>query len=87
MFKKEKIESSSVSNWVEPQLNKNKANTNNASDMVSESKTQFCHRSANESESDSEENRYTDVEESILEEKQLSHEKSIGLESQIKKVK
>ena len=55
--------------------------------MVSESKTQFCHRSANESESDSEENRYTDVEESILEEKQLSHEKSIGLESQIKKVK
>ncbi len=86
-FKKRKEESSSIQNLVQPQLDDDKVNTSDTSDTESESGTLFWHESANERDSDSEEEEYSDVEEPILEEDQPSHEGSTRLESQPKEVK
>ena len=72
---------------VQPQLDDDKANTSDTSDTEGESETWFWHKSANESDSDSEEEGYSDVEDPSLERGQPSHEGSIKLESQPKKIR
>ena len=78
MFKKRRQDSSSVPNLVQPLPDDNEANTSDTTDTEGESETWFWHESANESDSDSGEEGYSDVdvEESNLEGEQPSHEKS-----------
>ncbi len=90
-FKRLKREMKSLAQFltylVQLQLDDNKTNTSDTSDTESESGTWFWHESANERDSDSEEQEYSNVEESFLEEEQPSHEGSTRLKSQPKEVK
>ena len=85
-FKKRRQDSSLIPNLVQPQLDDDKANTSDTSDTEGESKTMFWHKSANESDSDSEEG-YSNVEEPSLERGQPSHEGSTKLESRPKEIR
>lgn len=86
-FKKRKEESSSIHNFVQPQLDDDKAFTSDTSNIKSETGTWFWHESANGRDFDLEEERYLDVEGLILEEEQLSHGGPARLESRPMEVK
>lgn len=101
-FKKQRQESRSFPNLVQPLLDDNKANKSNTTNLKGESKTWFWYDSTNESDSNSEEEGYSDVdmEKSNLEGEQPSHKKStkfkreqsshermVKLKSELKKIR
>lgn len=74
---------------IQPLLDDNKVNTSNTTDSKGESKTEFWHKNANESDFDSKEEKYSDVnvQEANLEGEQLSHEKMARLEIKLQKIR
>lgn len=81
-FKKRRQDSSSLPNLVQPLSDDNEANTSDTTHIEGKTETWFWHESANESDSDSEEEGFSDVdvEESNLEREQPSQEKSTRFE-------